>query len=230
MPGRLVVLLLIAVAAQVLWAATRGAPAATRTALPAPPPVAVLRVFALGEPAVLGRGLMLWLQSHDYQPGLSIPLRELDYRAIEAWLGTLLELDPEFQYPLLIAARLYGEVNDRERQRQMIEFIARAYRVDPARRWPWLTHAVFLARHRLHDLPYALALAHELNRSDDHGAIPHWAKQMEIFVLDDMGEVEAAKVLLGGLLASGEIADAHERAFLAQRLAQLERQAAESAR
>jgi hypothetical protein len=45
---------------------------------------------------------------------------------------------------------------------------------------------------------------------------------MEIFLREDMGEYEAAKVLLGGLLAGGTITDSHEMAFLVQRLKQLE--------
>ena len=44
---------------------------------------------------------------------------------------------------------------------------------------------------------------------------------MRIFLLEDMGELEAATVLLGGLLASGEVTDPAEVRFLSQRLAQL---------
>jgi hypothetical protein len=45
---------------------------------------------------------------------------------------------------------------------------------------------------------------------------------MEIYVLEDMGEIEAAKILIGGLLESGEITDAHELKFLEERLRRLE--------
>ena len=45
---------------------------------------------------------------------------------------------------------------------------------------------------------------------------------MRIFLLQDMGEIEAAKILLGGLLASGEITDAREIRFLMERLKELE--------
>ena len=49
-------------------------------------------------------------------------------------------------------------------------------------------------------------------------AAPHWARQMQIFILEDIGELESAKILLGGLLASGEIKDEHELHFLLERL------------
>ena len=187
----------------------------------------MVRVLSLDQPALAARLMMLWLQAYDYQPGVSLPFRSLDYAAVETWLARMLELDPHFQYPLLAAARLYGEVDEPTRQRRMLRFIARSFRDDPVRRWPWMAHGVVIAKHRLHDLPLALELASALAQADDHGAIPHWAKQMRIFVLEDMGELQSAKILLGGLLASGEIQDNHERAFLSERLADIEQRAAQ---
>ena len=49
-------------------------------------------------------------------------------------------------------------------------------------------------------------------------AASNWARQMRIFILEDMGESQAAAVLLGGLLESGEVTDAAEIRFLTQRL------------
>jgi hypothetical protein len=45
---------------------------------------------------------------------------------------------------------------------------------------------------------------------------------MEIFILEDMDQLEAARIMLGGLLDSGEIDDPAEARFLAQRLRALE--------
>ena len=222
-PWRVVAVLLVALVAQLQWAAARRAPAVSITPLAPPPSTLSLRVVSLNDPALAARMMMLWLQAYDYQPGVSLPFRSLDYTVIEAWLARMLELDPGFQYPLLAAARLYGDVDDAPRQRRMLDFIAQSFSADPARRWPWLAHGVYLAKHRLHDLPLALQLAETLATADPAAAIPDWARQMRIFVLEDMGEIESAKVLLGGLLASGKIADSHERYFLSERLAELER-------
>ena len=230
LPWRVVAVLVLAVGAQVFWAGLRAGPTVSIAPLTPPPSAGALRVMSLGEPALAARLIMLWLQAYDYQPGVSLPFRSLDYGAVEAWLARMLELDPQFQYPLLAAARLYGEVDDAARQRRMLKFIARSFHDDPARRWPWMAHGVVIAKHRLHDLPLALELAAALERADDQGAIPHWAKQMRIFVLEDLGELQSAKVLLGGLLDSGEIQDPHERAFLSARLADIERRAAAQGR
>ncbi len=219
-------LLVVALLTQILWAQHRPPPVATIASLPAPPAAALLHVLALGEPAVLARALMLWLQGFDYQSGTSVAFRELDYVHLERWLARMLELDPQFQYPLLAAARVYAEVADPLRQRRMLDFVARQFRLDPQARWQWMAHAVYVARHRLHDQDLALAYARELAALPASPAIPNWVRQMHIFALEDLGELESARVLLGGLLDSGEIADPHERWFLSQRLHALEQRLA----
>ena len=221
-PWPVIVLLLAALSLQVTWAVSRVQPTARAQALPEPPNAAVLRIASLGEPQVLARILMLWLQAFDYQPGISIAFRDLDYATVEVWLDRMLELDPHFQYPLLAASRLYGDVSDPAKQRHMLEFVSKRFDDDPPRRWQWLAHAVYLAKHRLGDVDYALSLARKLTAADDAVPISSWARQMQIFVLEDMGEIESAKVLLGGLLESGEINDPHERWFLSKRLQELE--------
>lgn len=229
-PRPLLALLGAAIAAQLVVAMQRPPPVARLVALPAPPPRAVLEVLALGQPDLLARGLMLWLQAQDYQPGISVSFKALDYSRVEDWLARMLELDAGFDYPLLAAARLYGEVDDAVRQRRMIEFIRRSFRARPDARWPWMAHAVHLAKHHLHDLPYALTLAEEIAAVPRHYAIPAWARQLHIFVREDLGELDSVKVLLGGLLESGQVSDPNERRFLSWRLADLERRLADQAR
>ncbi len=189
--------------------------------LPAPPPSSLLALGALGDDLVLSRLLMLWLQAFDTQAGTRISLKDLDYTRVEAWLRQCLFLAPKAQYPLLAASRFYADVADAARARRMLAFVSAAFGEDPARRWPWLAHAVYVARHRLHDQALALAYARQLSR-EHNPAIPSWARQMEIFVLEDMGETEAARILLGSLLGSGQITDPHELRFLHERLAALE--------
>ena len=200
-----------------IWRANLTPQSATLSALDSPPSLPVMRIAALGDEISYSKEVMLWLQAFDTQPGLRIPLRALDYGRVIAWLTRCLELDPQAQYPLLAASRLYAEIPDENRARKMLEFVHTSFAHDPARRWPWLAHAVYLAKHRLKDRELALKFARSLAAADEP-SIPHWAQQLEIFVLADMGEVEAAKVLLGGLLASGKIADPHEQRFLTQRL------------
>lgn len=196
-------------------------PQARAEDLKAPPSAPVLRAGSLGEPIAAAKWLMLRLQAYDNQPGISIPFRRLDYRRVIAWLERILSLDPRGQYPLLSASHLYAEVPDPMRQRQMLDFVYREFLADPNRRWPWLAHGVIVARHRLNDMALARTYAEALRTRATGTEVPHWVQQMEILLLADMNEAQSAKVLLGGLLASGQITDPHEFHFLNERLKEL---------
>lgn len=222
-PLSVLAVLPLALAAQLYWHHRLPAPSASATELAAPPPQPVLEVAAAGDRTSLAKVLMLRLQAFDNQPGISIPFRALDYRRVIAWLSAILRLDERASYPLLAAARLYGEVSEPAKQRTMLEFVHQEFLKDPHRRWPWMAHAVFVARHRIHDMPLALRYADALATHVTDPRVPSWVTQMNIFVRVDMGETEAAKVLLGGLLESGRVTDPAERRFLMRRLEELER-------
>src|SRR5205814_6476284 len=104
----------------------------------------------------------------------------------------------------------------------VLDFIYREFLVDPERRWPWLAHAALLAKHRLKDLPLARRYAAALDRHTQAADLPLWARQMELFILEDMNELEAARIMLGGLLESGAICDPAEARVLQQRHEELE--------
>jgi hypothetical protein len=212
-PAWVVALVAAALGAQLAWHAG-SVPSHTGTeALPPAPRAAALRLASFGEAPAASRLTMLYLQAFD--------LRTLDYSRLAAWLRALLELDPRGPYPLFTAARVYAEIPDPARSRLMLEFVYEQFLLDPNRRWPWLAHAALLAKHRLHDLPLARRYAAAIDRHTTAPDVPLWARQMEIFILEDMNEVEAARIMLGGLLASGKITDPAEAAFLKQRLEEL---------
>ena len=190
--------------------------------LPAAPSVASLNALSLGEPVAFGKAMNLWLQVFDNQPGINVPYRQLDYGQLRQWLDRILTLDPSGQYPLLAAARLYGSVSDPARQLQMTEFIYEKFLEQPNERWHWLAHATLLAKHRLQNLELALKYARAIADKTSSEQVPNWARQLEIFVLEDMGEKESARVLIQALLDNGKITDPNELRFLLQRLESLE--------
>jgi len=216
------VALVFLLVSQAVFAAMQARPTATAQALQQAPPLSVLRASSLGDPIPFAQAVTLYLQAFDNQPGISIPFLDLDYGKVQSWLTRILELDPAGQYPLLMAAQVYGQVSDEAKQRQMVEFVESQFYADPDKRWPWLAHAAIMARHRLHDLPLALRYAKALHDRAIGPKVPSWARQMEIFLLEDLGEYESAKVMLGGLLHSGAVTDPHEIHFLIQRLEQIE--------
>jgi hypothetical protein len=223
-PRAILAFLAVALAAQLALKAGAARPSATAEDLPPVPSIGALRLASFGEPVALAKGLMLYLQAFDYQSGTRVPYRDLDYDRVEAWLAAILELDPSGQYPLLAASRLYAEVPDEAKQRSMLEFIYRQFLVDPDRRWPWLAHATVIAKHRLHDLPLALRFARAIERLATAPDVPLWARQMQAFILEDMNELDAARLVIGGYVSSGKVKDPGELRFLDERLEELERQ------
>lgn len=185
--------------------------------LPPAPSAGALRLAAFGESAAAARVTMLYLQAFD--------MTTVDYARLTAWLRRALELDPRSQYPLFTAARVHAENRDLARARVALEFVYEQFLLDPNRRWPWLAHGALLAKHRLKDLALARRYAAAIDRHTTAADVPLWARQMEIFILEDMNELEAARIMLGGLLASGQVTDPAELRFLQERLEALEAKA-----
>ena len=222
-PAWLWTLLAASLAGQLAVHAAAPATRARAEDLPPAPRAAVLRLASLGEPQALARLAMLYLQAFDFGGGSALPYQRLDYSRLTAWLESIAALDPRSQYPFFSAARVYAETPDPARMRQMLDFVYREFFADPNRRWPWLAQAALLAKHELKDLPLALRYAAAIDRYTTARDVPLWAKQMQIFILEDLNELEAARIMLGGLLEGGKITDPAEARVLEQRLQELER-------
>ena len=220
-PRSIGIALLLSLFLQCLWHFSFTKLEVKRHNLPAPPQSSFIRLVSLDDTTTAAKVVMLWLQAFDNQPGVSIPLKELNYDKVIQWLDLILELDNKIQYPLLAAIRFYAEVQDEEKQRKMIRYVSEKFIESPATRWPFMTHAVYIAKHRIKDEQLALKCAQMIRQYAKGDKIPYWAKQMEIFVLEDMGELESAMIVIGGLLESGELKDPHQRKFLGQRLEEI---------
>jgi hypothetical protein len=221
-PRGVLALLAVGLASQIALKAGAPRPIASAEDLPSAPGIGALRLASFGDPVALGKALMLYLQAFDYQSGTKVPYRNLDYDRLETWLARILELDPRGQYPLLAASRLYAEVPVEAKQRSMLEFVYREFLLDPNRRWPWLAHATAIAKHRLHDLPLALRYAQAIKRYAVADDVPLWAKQLDIFILEDMNELDTARLIIGGYIQSGAVKDPAELRFLEGHLKELE--------
>jgi hypothetical protein len=223
LPAWLWLALALALAAQLAWRAHEPSPSVRQADLPPAPSAAALRLASFGEPEAAARLAMLYLQAYDYGGANPSPYRHLDYGRLIDWLAAILELDPRSDYPLFAAARVYAETPDAAQSRRVLEYIYSEFFADPDRRWAALAHAALLAKHRLKDLPLARRYAAAIQQYSRSPSVPLWARQMEVFILEDMNELEAARIMLGGMLESGAIHDADEARFLRQKLEELER-------
>ncbi len=190
--------------------------------LASPPPPALLQTVFGGDALLAARLTMLWLQNIDVQTGQFLSYKQLDYSVLIQWLTTILSLDPQSEYPLLAASHLYVNISDSQKQRQMLDFVYQAFLQSPTTRWRWLAQAALLAKHRLKDLPLALKYATAIAQHATP-AMPAWAKEMQIFILEDMGELEQARLIIGGIFASKQLTDPNEIHFLEKKLESLEK-------
>ena len=214
--------LVLALVLQLIWHSQQELAVAQAEDLPAPMSADAYRMVSLSEPIAMSKLLNLWLQAFDNQPGLSLSFHQLDYVRITQWLDIILTLDPRGSYPMLVAARVYGRVTDKTRQRIMMDYIYKKFNEDPNRHWRWLAHAATVAKHSLKDMPLALKYARALAEKATAEHVPYWARDMHFILLEDMGEIETAKVLVGGLIESGEISDPYELNFLTEKIRELE--------
>jgi hypothetical protein len=221
-PWMILLLLAISLSAQILWHKQQPSPYQNVESLDFPPSADLLHIFSLGDRVVSARIIMLWLQAFDNQNGQFLSYKELNYKALRQWLESILYLDPRTEYPLLAASHLYSSVPVPEKKREMLDFIYKQFLIKPKNRWQWLSHAAMIAKHQLKDLPLALQYAESITKYAD-SSMPSWAREMQIFILEDMGELERARLVVGGLLASGLVTDANEIMFLNKKLEELEK-------
>ncbi len=178
--------------------------------------------MALGSDRLFSYLLLLDLQLHDNQTGRHLRYEHLDYTLLVQWLRTVYALNPESDYPAFIASRVYSNVNDERKIRLIIDVIEDLFAQDPARHWRRMTEACLLAKHKLKDLPRALDLAEQVAALPNSIRLPYWARDMRIILLDELNELESARILISSLLESGEIEDPDEIHFLQQRLLKIQ--------
>ena len=221
-PISIILFLLSALAVQLFWHSQQQPDQVQAEDLPVPMSADAYKVMSLSEPIAMSKMLNLWLQAFDNQPGLSLSFHQLDYQRITQWLDIILRLDPKGTYPMLVAASVYGRVSDKEKQRLMLDFIYKKFNEDPNRHWRWMAHASTVAKHSLKDMPLALKYAKAIAEKATAKNVPYWARDMQFMLLQDMGEIEAARVLVGALIESGEITDPYEMRFLLEKIKELE--------
>lgn len=187
-----------------------------------PYPVKYYKAISLGSDRLLSYLLLLGVQLHDNQKGRHINYTHLNYEVLREWLINLYELNPLSDYPAFLASRVYSQVPDTERTRQMIVLIEELFDRNPQQHWRRMTEACVLAKHHLNDLPLALRLAQKISSLPSTIELPYWARDMELVLLDELNQYESAQLLISSMLESGEIKDKDEIRFLKTRLLKIQ--------
>ena len=186
------------------------------------------RAVSLGSDQLLSYLLLLKVQLHDNQKGQHRNYANINYQTLGHWLLTLYQLNPRSDYPGFLASRVYSNVSDKTRVRQMVDIIDALFQRNPEQHWRRMTEACLLAKHKLQDLSLALELANKIANLPVTVRLPFWARDMKLVLLDELGEDESARLLISSLLQSNEIKDPDERRFLEFRLLKIQQELLES--
>jgi len=187
-----------------------------------PPAAQLARVAGLGESTFTGYLVLLFLQNFNVSLGRATPLAAMDRGAVIGWLDLATDLDSDSRYPFLLGARHFAETGTPEQRKSMLDWIYRRFQERPNERWPWLVHAVFAARHVLHDNALAQTYAAALRTRVTDPKAPSWVAQMDFLLRADLGEAEDARAILAGLIDAGQIRSPAELKFLESRIAAAE--------
>ena len=187
--------------------------------LDAPPRLELARAASLGENALAGYLADLFLQNFNVSLGRATPVAAMDRGTVIRWLDLSTALDADSRYPLLLAARHFAETGTPEQRKSMLGWIYQRFQELPNERWPWQVHAVFAARHMLHDNALAETYAAALRTRVTDPAAPSWVAQMDFLLRADLGEAEDARAILAGLIDAGQIRSPAELKFLESRIA-----------
>ena len=187
--------------------------------LDTPPRLALTRVASLGENALAGYLADLFLQNFNVSLGRATPVAAMNRSTVIRWLDLSTDLDADSRYPMLLAARHFAETGTPEQRRSMLGWIYQRFQERPNERWPWQVHAVFAARHVLHDNALAETYAAALRTRVTDPKAPSWVAQMDFLLRADLGEAEDARAILAGLIDAGQIRSPGELKFLEARIA-----------
>ena len=174
---------------------------ASQPALTPPPTREVAVASALGDGEFFFRNGALKMLNIGVGGGELVPMRDLDYADLTGWFSLLDSLDPRSLVVPYLAAYWYGFTPNTADARYIITYLLERAAQDEAYGWRWRVQAMFLAKHRLGDLRLALAIAEDLASRDDPQA-PYWVKHMPAFMMESLGEREAALILLTGIMES----------------------------
>lgn len=189
-----------------------------------PRDIELYRFLSFGSDQLLSYLLLLKLQLHDNQKGKHVNYSHLDYPILKSWLLTIAQLNPDSDYPAFLASRIYSSVLDAEKIQQMIDVIDILFQQQPALHWRRMTEATLIAKHQLNDLPQALSLARKIAELPSTIKLPFWARDMELILLDEIGQKESALLLINSMLQSGDLQDRDEKIFLQQRLLKIQQE------
>jgi hypothetical protein len=160
--------------------------------------------FSLGDKELAYRSFAIMLQNIGDSGGKTVNLSYYNYDRLGQWFFLEDKLNKISDVIPLIAAFYYGATPDPDSLNPVVDYLSHVGAREEGEKWRWLAQAVYLKRFVQDDLDEALKLAYKLANHPNQDR-PGWTYQMPAFVLNDIGDKEAAyKVLMGILVEEAE--------------------------
>ena len=191
--------------------------------VPDVPGVETVEALSLGDDQFFFRVLALQLQNAGDTFGRFTALRDYDFNKLYHWFRLLDALDDRSNYIPSMATYYYSQTQNKPDVKYVVDYLIEHAAHRPEQKWWWLVQGIYLANHKLEDPDLALQMANYLKGGYD---IPLWAKQMPAFIHEQRGELDAALVIIEGMLDDEENLTQQElnfmRHFVDERLQKME--------
>lgn len=172
------------------------------------------RAFGIGDAQTSYRAMSMMLQIFGNTGGRYTALDQYNYEELRKWFDMLYSLDPVSEYLPFLVAYYFAAAHNPDQLRIVAHFLDMVGSVPENYKWPWLAQAVYIARYRLNDMDYAIALTKKLADHPDP-SVGIWARNMESIVRGGMGDKQAALAISLGLLKEkGAVMDHKELYYL----------------
>lgn len=168
--------------------------------VPAAPDPAYASLIGLGDAGLSYRMTGYFLQNFGNTGGNFVSIDSYDFAILEDWLFVAHSLDPLADYVPFMAAYFLGATDSPENNAHLVPYLREAGKVAAPEKWRWLAQAVYKARYKMNDVPYALELAQELAALP--GDVAPWGRQMPAFINMQLGNKEAAYGIMLHMLQS----------------------------
>jgi len=187
--------LVIALAANIMfWLNLRDMQAQWSNVPPAPKEQ-VAAFYGLGDETFAYRINALMLQNLGDTGGRVTMLRDYDYNLLSSWFFLQDKLDPKSDFMPHLAAYYFGNVQEPEKYRPVLEYLKMVGARPEGIKWNWLYFAVYYASHKLNDLDKALELANVLAQTKNPN-VPDMVRNMAAYVMNAKGTKREAYIML----------------------------------
>lgn len=168
--------------------------------------------FSLGDKELYFRSKTLDLQMAGDTFGRTTALKDYDFPLLKKWFFYLDSLDAKSNFTPSIAAYYFARTQHPKDTIYVLDYLEKHADNDPKNKWWWYSQGIYLANSVLGDKQRALEIAVKLRNVQ--GDLPIWARQMEAFMREDLGDKDSAELIMCDVFENFKNIPDFERNFM----------------